>query len=636
MSGTIEYDVRLDGHRGVKLKRINMLLVVLLLALTVVGVWGICRVTQGQMNVNIKLPPSAPALSAESGFYEESFELTITAQKGVNIYYTLDGSIPALDSVLYEEPIVISAGGGRENPTTYVPNTTADWGYDGGESHPNVATVLRAAAIDDSGLSSEIVTATYFVGETEFEENTIISIVADPDDLFGDNGIYVTGEEYDSWYLGGHEGPAPIPNFLKHGRDWERPAVIEFFQDTESFLQQAVGIRIQGASARDENNKRFSVYARKEYSGSSWFGVPLFGGIRSHAIVLRSGFMNGYIQHLVQDRDVASAESGEVVVYLNGALWYITIAQDKYTEKYFQEHYGVKDDNVVIVKGAWAVSKDAEEQALYQAMYDFLDTHDMSRDESYDQLNQIMDIQSYIDYSCVNVYFANLDYSEYKNTICWRAKRQTDGEYGDGRWRWALYDLDLENLNYGFKMEDINTFTLDTHYAGSAFNTRPMYVALKQNAVFCRQFVISFMDMVNTVFTAENAAAAMDSWTITLPWWGMRDDWVETFFPARTKAITGYLAEEFELTGIQEKVTLSVSDEEAGYIILNTITPELADGSWSGSYFTDYPITVTAVANSGHQFIGWQSCEIDLEQPHLKTMTVEIPEGGLTLAAVFE
>lgn len=618
------------------MKKINMLLVLSLLVLTIVGVWGISLVTQEPLNTNIKLPPSAPVLSAKSGFYNESFELTITAEKGVDIYYTLDGSIPTLDSVLYETPIVISAGGGRENPTTYVPNTTAYWSYDDGESHPNVATVLRAVAIDDNGFTSEIVTATYFVGETGFKENIIISIVADPEDLFGGSGIYVTGEEYDSWYLGEYEGTEPMPNFLKHGKDWERAAVIEFFQDTESFLQQAVGIRIQGKHARDLKNKRFSVYARKEYSGSSWFDIPLFGEFRSHAIVLRSGFMNGYIQHLVQDRDVASAESYEVIVYLNGAEWYITLVQDKYTEKYFQEHYGVDDDNVIIVKNGAAVSEDAQEQELYQAMYDFLDTHDMSLDESYEQLDQIMDIQSYIDYSCVNVYFANLDYNESVNTLCWRAKKQTVGEYGDGRWRWGFYDMDLDNLNYGIKMEDINTFTQESQYGYEAFNTRPMYVALKQNDIFRRQFVLSFMDIVNTVFTAESAAAAMDSWTITLPWWGMKDDWVETFFPARNKAITGYLAEEFELTGTQEKVTLSVSDEEAGYIVLNTITPELADGSWSGSYFTDYPITVTAVANNGHRFVGWRSNEADLQQPDLKTMTVEIPEGGLTLVAVFE
>lgn len=618
------------------MKKINMLLVLLLIALTTAGVWGISRLTQEQLNIDVKLAPSAPLLSAESGFYEESFELTITAEDGANVYYTLDGSIPTMDSILYEAPIVISAGGGRENSVTFVPNITTDWMHDNGESHPNAATVLRAVVIDDNGLAGEVVTATYFVGPTGYEEHMVISIVADPEDLFGESGIYVTGDEYDAWYLGGQEGEAPIPNFYQHGKEWERPAVIEFFQETESFLQQPVGIRIQGASARNAGNKRFSVYARKEYSGSSWFDLPLFGETRSHAVVLRSGFMNGYIQHLVQDRDVASAESGEVIVYLNGALWYTTILQDKYTEKYFQEHFGIDDDNVVIAKGGIVESGDMRDQALYQAIYDFLNTHDMSQDEAYGQLDQIMDIQSYIDFSCVNVYFANLDYNEYKNMVCWRVREREAGRYGDGRWRWGLYDLDLENLDYGVKMEDINTFTMDTHYAGSAFNTRQIYVALKQNAIFRRQFVLSFMDMVNTDFTVENAAAAMESWEITMPWWGMQPDWVENFFPARTEAITGYLAEEFELTGTQEIVTLSVSDEAAGYIVLNTIAPELKGGSWSGSYFTDYSITVTAVANSGHRFVGWQSSGAVLDQPGQETVTLEIPKGGLTLSAVFE
>ena len=606
------------------------------MTITFAGVWGISQVTQEKLNTDIKLPPSAPILSAGSGFYEESFELTITAEKGVNIYYTLDGSVPTTDSILYEDPIVISAGGGRETAETFVLNISADWNNENGESHPNVATVLRAMAINNNDLVSDVVTATYFVGPTDFEDHTIISIVADPEDLFGSNGIYVTGEEYDNWYLGGCEGPAPTPNFLKHGREWERPAVVEFFQDTESFLQQPVGIRIQGGHARKGGNKRFSVYARKEYSGSSWFDIPLFGDFRSHSIVLRSGFMNGYIQHLVQDRDVAFAENREVIVFLNGAMWYITIAQEKYTEKYFQEHYGVNDDNVVIFKNGEVQSGDPEELALYYAMYDFINTHDMSRDESYEQLNQIMDIQSYIDNSCVNVYFANLDANESHNTLCWRTREQQMGEYGDCRWRWAFYDLDLDNLNYGIKMEYINTFTQDTYYVGSAFNTRPMYVALKQNAIFRRQFVLSFMDMVNTDFTVENAAAAMESWEITMPAWGMKPDWVETFFPARTEAITGYLAEEFELTGTQEIVTLSVSDEAAGYIVLNTITPELKDGSWRGRYFTDYPVTVTAVANSGHRFVGWQINETAMEQSGQETITLDIPEGGLKLSAIFE
>lgn len=633
------------------MKKYKTLTLLFLIALIIVGGWGSGRETQEEPNTDLKLspraiqkeqnkdleqPPCAPILSAGSGFYEESFELTIRAKRGVDIYYTLDGSVPGVDSVLYEEPILITFGGGRESEETFVPNMTTNWNYEDGESHPNVATVLRAVAVNSDGLESECVTATYFIDQTGYEEHIVISIVADPEDLFGDKGIYVTGGEYDSWYLGGQEGPAPIPNFEQHGREWEKPAVVEFFVNTESILQQQVGIRIQGASARRGTNKRFSIYARKEYSGNGWFDIPIFGETRSHAIMLRAGFMNGYIMHLVQDRDVASADSKEVIVYLNGAHWYITIAQDKYTEKYFEEHYGVDDDNVLIVKDGQAETEDPEDQALYQAVYDFINTNDMEQNEAYEQLDQLMDIQSYIDFSCVNVYFANLDYNENKNWICWRAREPGTGEYEDGRFRWALYDMDLLNADYGFFVEDINTFTLDTRYAGRAFNTRPMYVALKQNALFRKQFVLSFMDMVNTVFTVENAAKSMENWEITLGWWGMSEEWVENFFPARTEAVTQHLAEEFALTGTMETVKLSVNDEAAGYLILNTIEPKLQDGNWSGSYFTDYPITVTAVANSGHRFVGWQSGENTIEQPEQETVTLEIPEGGLTLFAVFE
>ncbi|MCM1056287.1 MAG: CotH kinase family protein [Firmicutes bacterium] len=577
---------------------------------------------------------TAPVLSVESGFYDEPFMLAISAPEGAQIYYTLDGGTPGPASLPYTEPLEITYRGGASD-VTVVPNAVLDWSGKEEEVHSGGATVVRAVAVYEDGQVSDTVTATYFIGEAFYRDKLIVSLVADPEDLFGENGIYVTGKAYDDWYLGEQSGEAPTANFMQRGEEWERPAVLELFQGN-SILQQPVGIRIQGASMRNTQNKRFSVYARKKYGGSSWFDAPVFGEDRCHSFVLRSGFMNGYIQHLVQDRDIASAESKECIVYLNGAVWYITIAQEKYSRKYFQEKYGVDDDNVVIVKAGALAAGEAEDIELYQAVYDFLNTHDMSTEASYEQLDRLMDIQSYIDFSCVNVYFANLDYNETKNCLCWRARRIGPGEYEDGRWRWGLYDLDLENLDYGFYMEEINTFTLDTHYAGGAFNTRPMYVALRQNPLFCRQFVLSFMDMVNTDLTAERGAAAMESWEITPEWWGMQQDWAEKFFPARTEFITECLAEEFGLTGSRETLLLSVNDAAGGKLLLNTIEPDLSEGEWSGSYFTDYPVTVTAVANSGYRFKEWRIGGDGGTAAQEETLTVEIPEGGLTLQAVFE
>lgn len=591
---------------------------------------------------------NAPVFSAKSGFYEDAFDLSIFTEEGSSVYYTVDGSIPDVHSIPYTEPIRIRYGGGRESRVTHVRNTHVNWRDSDGESHPNIATVIRAVAVSIDGTASDITSAVYFAGVVGYGDKMVISIVADPKELFGDDGIYVTGKEYDAWYLGKKTGAEPVPNFRRHGKEWERSAVLEIFQEAE-YSQQPAGVRIHGGASREwKANKRLSVYARKRYGGSGWFDSAIFNHSRTHSFILRSGdlsghivwsgYMDGFIQNLVQDRKVAAARSREAVVCLNGARWYTAVLQEKYSKKYFQEKYGVAADHVIIAKEGRTHSGDAEDQALYDAVYHFLDTHDLSDQDAYRQFGQLIDIQSYIDFSCVNVYFGNLDYSEEKNNICWRTREIGKREYEDGRWRWALYDMDLENTGYGTAMEEINTFTTVGRYVGSAFNTRPMYAALKKNAGFCRQFVLSFMDMVNTDFTVKRARAVMDAWGKSMILGSKYLDWPETYFPVRTKAITGYLAQELGLEGRLEAVTLSVNDPEAGKVAINTITPALPDGIWSGRYFTDYPVTVSASENPGYVFSAWQlQSEEHLEEILGQTMiTRKVPAGGMCIRAVFK
>lgn len=135
---------------------------------------------------------------------------------------------------------------------------TTYWSDDTGESHDNVATVLRAAAIDDDGVSSRIVTATYFVGETGFENNTVISIVADPEDLFGDNGIYVTGDEFD-----------------EDGRYYVRSVYFDDYDDT-AYHENEMGvdprrkyrIRLYNGDAEHLTLERKAKYREKIYKES--------------------------------------------------------------------------------------------------------------------------------------------------------------------------------------------------------------------------------------------------------------------------------------------------------------------------------------------------------------------------------
>ena len=39
------------------------------------------------------------------------------------------------------------------------------------------------------------------MNQDKYKDRTVISLVSDPDGLFGDDGIYVTGKAYDREYL---------------------------------------------------------------------------------------------------------------------------------------------------------------------------------------------------------------------------------------------------------------------------------------------------------------------------------------------------------------------------------------------------------------------------------------------------
>ena len=65
--------------------------------------------------------------------------------------------------------------------------------------------------------------------------------------------------------------------------------------------------------------------------------------------------------------------------------------------------------------------------------------------------------------------------------------------------------------------------------------------------------------------------------------------------------------------------------------MLNTITPDLQDGEWRGVYFTDYPVTATAVPDDGYRFVGWQGTYESGEE----TIDAAVTKEGICLRAVF-
>ena len=173
---------------------------------------------------------------------------------------------------------------------------------------------------------------------------------------------------------------------------------------------------------------------------------------------------------------------------------------------------------------------------------------------------------------------------------------------------------------------EVDSFSAKGRWVDSAFNKQTIYSALRQNLTFCKQFVLTFMDLVNVNFKPERVLAMLEEW-------GNTDRTLQDFFTNRAKYIVPYMAKEFGLTGTLETVTLYTSAPEGGTVTLNTITPDLSNGEWSGQYYTDYPVTISAKAAPAYKFAYWT---VNGEQIFSSTADISLVEGGLAISAVFE
>lgn len=474
--------------------------------------WIITGCTPGRANDTSIDKIAAPVFSAEAGFFEDDFDLTLSTDGNVSIYYTLDGSVPTMDSILYEGPIHVYDRSSEENRYRSLLNVVEDWqdGHYVPDTTPvDKAFIVRAVAIADDRHISDVVTKTYFVNLDKYKRYPVISIVGNPNELFGDNGIYVTGTEYDEWVAAGKPGDYVYPNFCRRGRANEAKVSIEYIDadNSENDFAQYAGLRIRGNSSDGRVLKPFSVFARKDYAGSRYFPAEVLGTEKTHSFALRGGYANTVYPDMVTGRDVATHKSQVKNLFINGEFWYTTAAMEKLNKDYFAEHYGVNPDNIIIIQDGVLNEGNPEEEYIYDEMDEYIQGLDFTIDEDYRDFCNKYDIQSYIDLVCIDLYLANIDRIDFRqNDILWKVRELGDGEYNDGRWRWCLYDLDVCD-NYENGPREILDSTED-------LLKQPLFVQLIKNEDFKNQFIESFVEISDTCFDTDNVSRVMNSYDI--------------------------------------------------------------------------------------------------------------------------
>lgn len=464
--------------------------------------------------------------SAEPGFYEEPFELEITVKSGT-VYYTLDGTVPDKTSMKYEGPILITDASDHEN--VYSMRTDVSTGFDKEEiekissDYPGYqvpdykidkATVVRAVSCDELGNYSDVKTATYFVGFSDkpgYEGMKILSVVTDPSNLFDyETGIYVTGKSYDE-YVDKYRGSGEYywreefwgfwyANYRNRGIKWERTAECQFFDETgEPVLSQKCGIRIHGGVSRGYNPKSLNIYSRKEYDGNKALQADLFGtGYYASAVTLFQGgndvqtkAKDYVVSAAVKDLHVSTMSYEPYVLFLNGEYWGVYWLNEKYNAEYFSYYYGVNKDNVIMIKSGALEEGEEDNLKYYSKMYEFCSQSDVAREENYEKVCELIDIESYIDYYAIMLYIGRSGDWPWLNYGLWRVEKTENGPYGDGKWRWIIFDLNSPG------------FSVDLDSIKYVMDHDEMFKNMMTNYTFRAQLILRIEELADTVLEAE-------------------------------------------------------------------------------------------------------------------------------------
>lgn len=608
-----------------------------------------------------------PLFSVDSGFYEESFYLEIMSDQKGRIYYTLDGSEPTAQSFLYEAPILIEDASKNENK--YAARTDLSAGFFAEEDRYAVpsekvdkAVVVRAVVISNDGMEkSAVATRSYFVGfdEKGYDSFPVISLITDPAHLFDyEKGIYVAGQTFDQFVESGELARMRNPdnwmrwkgNYTNQGREWERPVHIDYFDAERNLvMEEEAGVRIKGGATRSYVQKSLKLYARDIYSGRDYFSEPFFGDTGACRVALFSG-ANDYkmkirdvlIHNTCNELHFSTMKNIPCYVFLDGEYWGIYHLMEKFDEKYVEENYGVPADDVIMIKATHLNCGEEEDYGYYLDLMQMAEEKDFSDPEEYEKLCGLIDMQSFMDYYGTEIYAARCEDWPDMNEALWRSRSITEQSYQDGKWRWMIYDMNWGNGGLSESLADMDSF----RYVREKSR---LFDNLMNNVQFRQEFVLNFCDLTNTCLSEQALLTEFlrlrEVMREPLVWdfkrfygenrkesdYHKEADDLQNFLQKRYDYIIGYMKEDFGLEGALEELHITVENSEGGIISVNGSEVELVNGTWSGRYFTDYPVRITAVPKSGWQFAGWDGSAA----PQSDEILVDIREGGVFLTAAF-
>lgn len=382
---------------------------------------------------------SAPEVNPPGGVYAEIQRAEAAAPDGVELCYTLDGSLPTQSDSLWTGSLPV-----RND------------------------TVLRIRAFRDGYGPSPAATHSYFIRDEQ--HLPILSMVSDAQHFFNSRtGI--------------------IANAQQHGEAWERPCSVEWIGiDGVRLFGADCGVRIHGGASRGRSPKKsFRLYFRSEYGPArlNYAILPETPRDDFDRLVVRGGFNDTWGYDNDSQRPTAIVASDQtardlhrlmgheasfgvfVELYINGEPWGIYNPSERINDDFMRYYYGGRDWDI-IADGIEA--KDGDMAAWNELDDWFVMVQRQGRagtQEAYEELARMVDIEAFTDYVLINVWLQNYDWPRHN----WYASRE---RLPGSKWLFFLWDVEYSfgSGGQGYRI-DQNTFqnaTDTNHLPGRLFD----------------------------------------------------------------------------------------------------------------------------------------------------------------------
>lgn len=530
--------------------------------------------TPGEVNaipgVGTVLP--APTSNLSGGFYAEPVMLALfTGITGAQIYYTSDCSEPDQTALLYQAPVEIST-----------------------------TTIIRARMIKEDALDGPVFTISILMDEADYE-NPVVSLVAEPDALFGSSGIISSSN-----------------------RIIEVPTSLEYMEEGETTFRGGAGIQLH--APRHAKPYSLNIHARSRY-GNSWFEYPFFkekapdqfkrlilrnsGNDNVNKATTNTHFRDPLIQSLGKqsNRHPMISESKPVNLFLNGNYHGLFNLREREDRHYIESHTGETEnfDFIELEFGYYAnlhIIEGSDDPWI--ELLTFVDTTgDLSQDTDFRIVEAMVDLDNFTDYWITEVFVGNYDWLS-NNVKFWKPE--------NGKWQWMYWDTDHGlGLDYSLYGDvEWNTLYWSLTFSDRAWSNGYHNILIRnllRNDTYKEHFIKRFTQLLSTSFRSENTVTALDSvrtlyrndmsfhaqrWGRTMSNWEDACDIVEDYLLRRPDTVLNHIRDFF---GLPEPVELSIRVEPPGAGILLFSGLEISNRPVQGKFFPgmDYELHSSSI-----------------------------------------